>query len=141
MHKWSKQDYHTMPWKNGGGSTTELAIFPAGANLDNFVWRLSTALTYRARRALAGIPKAGLLFRWLLTEQWKTNGWRIKAKYGRGDIVPHESVQPVWDVRDAVPPGIKRFVHAITPGSVSPVPKQAGYCSPRGFASMGAPFS
>ena len=32
-----------MPWKNGGGSTTELAIFPAGANLDNFIWRLSTA--------------------------------------------------------------------------------------------------
>jgi len=32
-----------MPWKNGGGSTTELAIFPAGAHLDNFIWRLSTA--------------------------------------------------------------------------------------------------
>ncbi len=32
-----------MPWKNGGGSTTELAIFPHGANLENFVWRLSSA--------------------------------------------------------------------------------------------------
>ncbi|MCH8622182.1 HutD family protein [Undibacterium sp. TS12] len=42
-HKWSKQDYQTMPWKNGGGSTTELAVFPAGAGLEHFVWRLSTA--------------------------------------------------------------------------------------------------
>lgn len=32
-----------MPWKNGGGSTTELAIFPPGATLDDFVWRLSSA--------------------------------------------------------------------------------------------------
>ncbi|GGC72828.1 HutD/Ves family protein [Undibacterium terreum] len=33
-----------MPWKNGGGTTTELAISPAGATLDNFDWRISTAL-------------------------------------------------------------------------------------------------
>lgn len=43
MRKWSNQDYRTMPWKNGGGSTTELAIFPPGASLEDFVWRLSTA--------------------------------------------------------------------------------------------------
>ncbi|MDO8652357.1 MAG: HutD family protein [Undibacterium sp.] len=43
MRKWSRQDYQTMPWKNGGGSTTELAIFPEGASLENFFWRLSTA--------------------------------------------------------------------------------------------------
>ena len=43
MRKWSKSDYQNMPWKNGGGSTTELAIFPQGASLDDFVWRLSTA--------------------------------------------------------------------------------------------------
>lgn len=43
MRKWSTQDYRTMPWKNGGGSTTELAIFPEGASLDHFFWRLSTA--------------------------------------------------------------------------------------------------
>lgn len=70
MHKWSKQDYHTMPWKNGGGSTTELAIFPAGANLDNFVWRLSTAqvatagpFSYFARcdRSLAILSGDGLI--------------------------------------------------------------------------------
>lgn len=43
MRKWTSQDYTSMPWKNGGGSTTELAVFPQGASLDDFVWRLSTA--------------------------------------------------------------------------------------------------
>jgi len=32
-----------MPWKNGGGVTTEIAIAPAGATLDHFDWRVSTA--------------------------------------------------------------------------------------------------
>lgn len=32
-----------MPWKNGGGSTTELAIGPPEATLADFDWRLSIA--------------------------------------------------------------------------------------------------
>src|SRR6188508_1501701 len=38
-------DYRVMPWKNGGGSTTELAIFPADSGLSGspFVWRVSIA--------------------------------------------------------------------------------------------------
>ena len=32
-----------MPWKNGGGSTVELAISPVGAGLEDFAWRISTA--------------------------------------------------------------------------------------------------
>ena len=32
-----------MPWKNGQGSTTELAVEPPGANLDDFLWRVSIA--------------------------------------------------------------------------------------------------
>jgi hypothetical protein len=31
------------PWKNGGGSTTEIACAPQGATLDNFDWRISLA--------------------------------------------------------------------------------------------------
>ena len=31
------------PWKNGGGSTRELAVSPPGAPLDNFDWRISVA--------------------------------------------------------------------------------------------------
>jgi len=32
-----------MPWKNGMGFTTELAVHPAGSSLDGFDWRLSMA--------------------------------------------------------------------------------------------------
>jgi uncharacterized protein len=31
------------PWKNGGGSTTEIAIAPTGASFDKFDWRISLA--------------------------------------------------------------------------------------------------
>lgn len=33
----------TMPWKNGGGTTTEIAAHPPGASLDGFDWRISMA--------------------------------------------------------------------------------------------------
>jgi len=37
-------DYRLMPWKDGGGSTTEIAIEPTGASLaDPFLWRVSSA--------------------------------------------------------------------------------------------------
>jgi hypothetical protein len=37
-------DYREMPWKNGGGSTTELLIAPPGATLaGGFRWRVSMA--------------------------------------------------------------------------------------------------
>lgn len=32
-----------MPWKNGGGTTTEIAAHPQGASLDDFDWRVSMA--------------------------------------------------------------------------------------------------
>ena len=31
------------PWKNGGGSTTEIAISPPDAGFDDFDWRISVA--------------------------------------------------------------------------------------------------
>ncbi len=36
-------DYKIMPWKNGGGTTTEIAIFPERAELGAFDWRVSIA--------------------------------------------------------------------------------------------------
>ncbi|TPI41139.1 HutD family protein [Mesorhizobium sp. B3-1-9] len=36
-------DYRVMPWKNGGGTTTEIAVSPAGAGLEDFDWRVSMA--------------------------------------------------------------------------------------------------
>jgi len=37
------RDCRTTPWRNGGGSTTEIAVVPAGASLDDFDWRISLA--------------------------------------------------------------------------------------------------
>ncbi|MEQ8814936.1 MAG: HutD family protein [Thalassobaculum sp.] len=36
--------HRVMPWKNGGGSTTEIALAPEGAGLDDFDWRISMAV-------------------------------------------------------------------------------------------------
>jgi len=35
--------YRRMPWKNGGGETREIAVFPEGAGMDDFGWRISMA--------------------------------------------------------------------------------------------------
>lgn len=35
--------HRRMPWKNGGGETTEIAVGPPGAGLDDFAWRISMA--------------------------------------------------------------------------------------------------
>jgi environmental stress-induced protein Ves len=32
-----------VPWKNGGGTTREVAVFPPGAGFDDFGWRISIA--------------------------------------------------------------------------------------------------
>lgn len=36
-------DRTAVPWKNGGGVTMEVAVFPPGAGFDDFGWRISIA--------------------------------------------------------------------------------------------------
>jgi environmental stress-induced protein Ves len=36
-------NYRRMKWKNGGGETVEIAVFPENAALDDFDWRVSMA--------------------------------------------------------------------------------------------------
>ena len=36
-------NHRRMPWKNGRGETTEIAVWPEGAGLQDFGWRLSMA--------------------------------------------------------------------------------------------------
>ena len=36
-------DRIATPWKNGGGVTREVAVFPPGADMDTFEWRISLA--------------------------------------------------------------------------------------------------
>ncbi len=49
MRKLAAASQLSMPWKNGGGTTTEIARSPEGTSLDAFDWRIS-----RARVAAAG---------------------------------------------------------------------------------------
>jgi environmental stress-induced protein Ves len=39
------ENYRVMPWKNGGGSTTEIAIYPETSDISSagFIWRVSIA--------------------------------------------------------------------------------------------------
>lgn len=37
-----------VPWKNGRGVTREIAIFPADATIENFIWRASSATVSEA---------------------------------------------------------------------------------------------
>ena len=37
------RNFAVQPWKNGGGTTTEIMAWPTGAGLDAFEWRVSMA--------------------------------------------------------------------------------------------------
>ncbi len=57
-------DYRLMPWKNGGGSTTEIAIEPQGASLgEPFLWRVSSATVAASGpfSAFSGLQRSLLL--------------------------------------------------------------------------------
>ncbi|BEP12634.1 hypothetical protein acdb102_09450 [Acidothermaceae bacterium B102] len=40
---WRAADLEATPWRNGGGSTYELAVEPRDASLGDFAWRISIA--------------------------------------------------------------------------------------------------
>src|SRR5262249_28338392 len=52
--------HRQMAWKNGGGITTEIAIDPSGAGLDDFNWRLSMA-QLKTPGAFSKFPGVGRL--------------------------------------------------------------------------------
>jgi environmental stress-induced protein Ves len=43
VQKLDARSYKSMPWKNGGGTTTEIARSPGGDSLADFDWRISMA--------------------------------------------------------------------------------------------------
>jgi len=43
MTRFSLDTIVPVPWKNGGGTTREIAVWPPGAGLDDFAWRISVA--------------------------------------------------------------------------------------------------
>ena len=47
MHFFDLATTPATPWKNGGGSTQEIACWPPGAGMDGFEWRVSLATVDR----------------------------------------------------------------------------------------------
>jgi hypothetical protein len=47
MRHLTRRDFRRTAWKNGGGETVELAVFPVGASLEDFDWRISMARVER----------------------------------------------------------------------------------------------
>lgn len=43
LHRFDLRAVAATPWKNGGGSTREIACVPPGAGMDGFDWRVSVA--------------------------------------------------------------------------------------------------
>lgn len=81
-------DFRSMPWKNGAGRTTEIAVHPAGAGLDAFAWRVSIASVERDGpfSAFPGIDRTIVLL--------DGAGMRLKAAEREIDVttryMPHD---------------------------------------------------
>lgn len=72
-------DLAATPWKNGGGTTREIASWPPGAGLDRFGWRLSVATIAAAGpfSAFPGIDRCIMLL--------EGDGVRLRSRDGRID--------------------------------------------------------
>lgn len=103
-------DYRVMPWKNGQGTTTEIAAFPEGADLTAIDWRLSVAdiASSGPFSAFPGIDRVLL----------QTEGAPMTIVHGSGDRERRRALallSPVrfageWETRGEVPsPPVRDF--------------------------------
>ena len=90
--RWTRltpREARRMPWKNGGGTTLELAVEPAGATLETgFAWRLSSAEVALSGpfSAFPGIERTLLLL--------AGDGFRLDFG-GHGTVVLDQPLEPV----------------------------------------------
>lgn len=61
----TSKELQSTPWKNGGGSTREISVFPENASFDDFIWRVSIAEVERsgAFSNFAGVDRQIVLTR------------------------------------------------------------------------------
>ncbi|MDR6854617.1 HutD family protein [Variovorax guangxiensis] len=86
LHRFSRATLPATPWKNGGGTTQEIACWPAGAGLSDFGWRVSIATIAAAGpfSVFAGVDRSITLL--------DGEGVRLHSRDGRIDHrldVPH----------------------------------------------------
>ncbi|RZL95619.1 MAG: HutD family protein [Variovorax sp.] len=84
--RFSRDSLPVTPWKNGGGTTREIASWPPGAALDDFGWRVSIATIATAGpfSAFAGVDRSIMLL--------DGDGVRLRSADGAVDHrldVPH----------------------------------------------------
>jgi len=86
-HILSPTDYRRMPWKNGGGHTTEIVVHPPGSGFDAFVWRLSIAEVKQSGpfSAFPGVDRTLVLL--------DGNGMRLSGDGSSLDV--HAAFEPV----------------------------------------------
>ena len=90
--------YRRMPWKNGGGVTTEIAVSPEGAGLDNFDWRISMAHVAQDGpfSAFPGVDRTLAVL----------NGLGITLRFaGRGEVTLGKMSDPYFFAADAAVEG------------------------------------
>lgn len=63
IHRFDTAALAATPWKNGGGTTREIAAWPEGAGIDGFEWRVSIATIDRSGpfSAFQGIDRVIML--------------------------------------------------------------------------------
>jgi environmental stress-induced protein Ves len=86
LHRFSRATLPATPWKNGGGTTQEIACWPPGTGLSDFGWRVSIATIAAAGpfSAFAGVDRSIMLL--------EGEGVRLHSRDGRIDHrldVPH----------------------------------------------------
>jgi environmental stress-induced protein Ves len=90
----SPAEYRRMPWKNGGGRTTEIAAYPAGAGFDAFVWRVSIADVHQSGpfSAFTGVDRTLVLL--------EGKGMRLAGEGSPLDV--HTAFEPVAFAGDEI---------------------------------------
>ena len=98
--RFSRATLPAMPWKNGGGTTQEIASWPRGAGLDSFGWRVSIATIATAGpfSVFEGVDRSIMLL--------EGDGVRLFTHDGRVEHrldVPHRPFAFSGDERRGIP--------------------------------------
>jgi hypothetical protein len=89
MQVLKSETYQRMPWKNGGGSTAQIAVYPPDAKLADFDWRISmaTVLSDGPFSSFPGVDRT------------------LTILSGAGMILEHDDQQTVMLTRKSAPYG------------------------------------
>lgn len=88
------KDLIETPWKNGKGTTRQIAIYPENANINDFIWRISAATV----DALGPFSTFNNITRSLTLLQ----GDKVTLKINNQSIDMHPNTQPITFSGDAL---------------------------------------